>query len=224
MASAAITVTAATDRPRRSANHLLKLRFEINGFKYDYTAGIPMVYEFYRTPADAQAIPEICPPITAFSNAAIDRSACHYRPVSSGAWLYTVEFRHPNAVADCLLIVSGTRGMKAWVDDQLVLDHDSCEYVPAFHRSENTAQIAFDANWHRLTIWVDAANAPIPPSDEESHQTNNLSLRAQRYLYDKKNLVSDQDGELFVGFSSRRGLLYLQEMEWRLPKIEAPEQ
>ncbi len=225
-ASAQIAITLEKNRPRRAAQFPLYLQFEVNGLRYDCTAGILTGYEFLRIPsADTQTPPENCPALTAFENAELDFSATHYRTVPQGAYLYTVEFRNPVPVADALFTVTGTRAMAAWIDDRLALSHDSNEYIPAFHRSDNTVPVRLDANWHRLTIWVGAAAEPKEPDENEMRQISNLSLRAQRRLYERKNLMDGIDesgaaeGECFAAFSSKRGLSYLQEMEWRLPKI-----
>lgn len=56
------------------------------------------------------------------------------------------------------------------------------------------------------------------PDTRELRKTDDLPLRAQRFLYDRKHLSDEDKGALFIGFSSRQGIRYLHEMEWRLPK------
>ncbi len=222
-AAVQITLTLEQNRPRRAAQFPLYLQFEVNGLRYNCTAGILTGYAFLRTSsANTQTPPESCPALSAFRGAEIDFSAAHYRTVPEGAYLYTVEFRHPIPVADALLTVTGTRAMAAWIDDTLVLSHDSNEYVPTFHRSSNVALVSLDANWHRLTIWVGAATEPEEPGEDEMKRISSLSLRAQRRLYDRRNLSDTAKGECLAAFSSKRGLSYLQEMEWRLPTAENP--
>lgn len=150
---AVVTVTAPAGRERRVAVSNLDLRCRLNGLSFTVTAGLVQTMDFLRTAAAYDA--DDCPPPELFAQAETVSAYGHIQPVPDGSWLYACEVRpaeyHPHAV----LTVQGTRRVKVWLDGRLVLRHDGCEYVPAFHRSDYVAQLRdFNEVWHRLIIWV----------------------------------------------------------------------
>ncbi len=213
------SVTAPEVVNRCRANNPLDFHCSVNGLSYVVTAGLVQTVDFLCTETDSDA--EKCPVAEVLSNGERLSAYRHFFPLEEKKQVFCAEFRSPVLVSEAILVVQGTRRMRVWIDDELILSHDGCEYIPAFHRTDYSNKLSLDCEWHKLTIWTDDTNydGTRPgenPGNAIAFVEGSMKMREYRERYDA-TIGESNDGELFFGFAQRSGNQWLRDMEWRLP-------
>lgn len=216
-------VTAPENSRRRIPCNDLDFKFTVNGLSVEVSAGLVQTIDFLRIAADKD--PQGCPPEDIFIHAEMVSAATHFQKVPEGRYYYVTEIRPSFAIQQAIIAAQGTRPMKVWYDGKLVLDHDGCEYVPAFHRSDYIVCMDMSAEWHRIVIWVGGKNdynkninrSPQASLVKVDGCPSTFSLRKK---YDKTNWTMGEEGELFFGVAHRYGYRWISDLEWRVPHIK----
>lgn len=220
------SIKAPDDARRRIPRNPLDFRIVCGDCRFEASAGLVQTIDFLRVACDYDG--EECPPDALFRNAVKVSAAAHFQPVPEGRHLYMAELRAPALYPETILVAQGTRPLKVWLDGRLILDHDGCEYVPTFHRSDYVAVLPLNGSWQRLVIQTGeegrkgekedvnrspgAARVPIP---------GNPSMFEIRKKYDAEKLYQGEPGEIFIGFASLTGTHWLSELEWKIPQLQA---
>ena len=138
------------------------------------------------------------------------------------------ELRAPALYPETILVAQGTRPLKVWLDGRLILDHDGCEYVPAFHRSDYVAVLPLNGSWQRLVIQTgeegrkgEKEDVNRSPGAARVPSPGNPSRFEIRKKYDAEKLYQGEPGEIFIGFASLTGTHWLSELEWKIPQLQA---
>lgn len=218
------SVTAPSKPRRRVAKNHLYFYFRIGNLHFDMRAGLIQTKEFLRIKQDYSS--DECPPDSLFAKAELVSASAHFQGVPDGQHLFATELRAPVCFPEAVLIVQGTRPIKVWYDGKLILDHDGCEYVPAFHRSDYVSKVSLDGGWHRLVIWTgergrQGKDKDINRSPNAAFVTvpGSMSTFELRKKYDAQKLYNGEQGEMFLGIANRWDSHWLSEIEWRIPNI-----
>ncbi len=214
------SVSAPKQAIRRRANNPLDFHIELNGLYYNATAGLVQSIEY------AHAIVEkdftACPKVSDYGEYDIVNTNARFFPVAKGKNLFCAEFRAPYYIPEAILLVQGTRGVKVWVDDELVLEHDGAEYVPCVHRSEYLTRFKLDSEWHKLTVLTsekdyDGTQPPNNPGNAVVTVGGSMPMHEFRAKYDN-TLGVEGESELFINIGERSAYRWFEDIEWRLPK------
>jgi ADP-ribosylglycohydrolase len=136
-------------RSRRRSRNMIDFEFSLEAVKFSVSAGMVLPYPWLRVKKNYAS--DACPPPSLFKDAEKVDAPFSYQPVPPGEHLYAIEFSS-HAGLEINLLVQGTRPIKAWLDGNLVLQHDGSEYVPAFHRVGNNVFVKADYGWHTLIV------------------------------------------------------------------------
>lgn len=212
----------ASRADRRVGKNQLDLNFHIGDSLVSVSAGLIRTFDFLQKPMPYEA--DDCPPLALFEDAEIVSEPGYYRRLPDGGMLLMAELRPSDYHAEAVLIAQGTQPVKVWLDGKLVLQHDGCEYVPAFHRSDYIARLKeLTMDWHTLIIQTggrrDRDTPTCTPNNALVPVPGSLPLLTQRQLYDSENLYGGEEGELFFSIASRTGIRWITDMEWRIPEM-----
>ena len=217
------TVTAPENPKRRVAKTELDFCFTQPQTTFRLTAGLIPTYDFLRKRADYDS--DDCPSDAFMQGAEPVNARAHFQAVPDGQHVFMTEIRVSEYYPHTVMVAQGTRPIKVWLDGKLVLSHDGAEYVPAFHRSDNVAQLALEGGWHRLCVWTGEKERDIrcehSPHSAVVPIRGTVGVFEARKRYDRAALECEGAGELFIGFVNRSGWKWLTDMEFRLPKLTA---
>lgn len=215
------SVIASSDKRRRRSKNPLDIHIETDEMQYVLTAGLVQTFDWIKASFASSAGGVEKGKIT--GDIEIINSYAHYFSFEGGEQIFATEFRAPYFISEVIMVPQGTRAMKVWIDDKLVLEHDGGEYVPCFHRSEYVKRFPLsNKKWHRLTIWVDEKNYDGTGQDLNPHNSivlvpGSLSTPEYRKAYEDFS-KNDRKGEIFVAFAERSGYHWIDNMQWRLPQ------
>lgn len=156
-AALSFTVTAPPREVRRKTLNQLVMTFRLGTFEFSCDAGLITTFPWLR--AQAHHAGSDCPPAGLFAKAEVVDAPFSFQPVPAGGQLYAIEVK-AHLKTRAVVLAQGTRPIKLWVDDDLILDHDGSEYTPAYHRSENTRVATLDGDWRRVTIQAGDGDTP----------------------------------------------------------------
>ncbi len=213
------SVTAPKQTSRRRAKNPLDIYINAPEFSYTVTAGLVQSFAFAHTVTERDF--DSCPTAADFGDFDIVNARAHFFPVIGGKNLYQTEFHTPYYVPEAILVIQGTRGVKVWLDDELILEHDGAEYAPCVHRSEYLKRMPLTGAWQKLTILTDDANYDGTKPENNPHNgivvvPGCMPVHEFRAKYDG-SLGKAADSELFVDIGERNAYRWINDIEWRLP-------
>jgi len=207
---------------RRVGRNNLDFNFHMDGTVISVSAGLVRTIDFLEKKTCYDS--EECPPDSLFAGSNMASWPCHFKKLPGEEVLYMAEFRPSEHYPEAILAVQGNQPVNVWLDGRLILQHDGCEYVPAFHRSDYVVLLKnLTSDWHKLIV---QAKAGVSGEWEESNPKNaivpvpgTIPTAELRRKYDSEKLYSGHDRELFIALAGRTGTRWISEMEWRKPVV-----
>ena len=199
-AALVFSVTAPAGRTRRTCKNSLTFAFETaEGLAFDLSCGLmttfPVLHKRMEWSSDE------CP--ADFDGMTLEQwTETSAVADGEGGHLYVLECRTPYLSLPAVLSIQSPGAFKVWRNGELLRSYTGKDYNPTFHRAQSMVRLPVGADWDRYVIYVERETpADVRPEDCEPF------FRA-RY-----------DGRLLFGLAEWKGLGWLDETEFRIPKI-----